>query len=205
MSLDSFGLPPVPPSKPAQVFISHSHQDKVVVDWLVDQVEAVGHKAWVASRDLPPGSNQTEEIRRALAESDAYILLLTEQGYDSEYVKHEVGAAVVSNKPVIALVDHAVADRNLGMLADIVQVRIDRDNLAESAAQITKGLVAVGKQRGVPVQPQPIHVPNQTAVLSVAFEMNVQFQISADQVLLGIFALVAIGALFYIATNEGSG
>jgi len=143
------------------------------------------------------------EARTALAGCDAYILLLTEDGYNSTYVAHEVGAAVVSGKPLIALVDRALDNEPMGMLADIEQVRFHRNDLAASAAAITTGLVRLGAARGVPVEPATIAMPSQPALFSVSIQMDAQFQVTPEQVLVGVAAFMLIGGLIYLASREG--
>ena len=153
------------PAEPrAKVFISHSSKDEAVVRWLAAQVSAAGHEAWVAEWDPQPGEHLTNKVRKQLAECDAYVLLLTEEGYGSLYVAHESGAAVASGKPVIALVDNALAERPMGLLADIEQVRFDRNDLATCTAAITAGLVRFANKRGVQVEPNSIVMPTQPAL-----------------------------------------
>jgi hypothetical protein len=192
-------LPEIPPTT---VFISHSSKDEAVVRWLEAQVKAAGHKPWIAEWDPRPGARLTDKVLGELRGSDAYVLLLTEEGYDSVYVQQESGAAVASGKPVIALVDKDLGPRPLGMLNDIEQVRFDRDNLAESTAAITTGLVQLGKSRGVVVAPDTIVMPTQPAMFQMSVEMKLQFQVTPNQVLIGVGALLVIGGLLYLATKE---
>jgi hypothetical protein len=203
MSVDSAGLPPLPAAVRENIFISHSSKDEAVVRWLAEQVKAAGHQAWVAEWEPQPGEPLSGKVRTALAECDAYILLLTEDGYDSIYVAHEVGAAVTSGKPLIVLVDKNLAERPMGMLADVEQVRFDRDDLAASTAAITTGLMRLGKRRGVLVEPASVVMPTQPALFSVSVQMNAQFQVTPDQVLVGVAAFMLIGGLIYLASREG--
>jgi hypothetical protein len=203
MAIDSIGMPTLPSAPHAKVFISHASKDEAVVGWLAAQVTAAGHEAWIAEWDLQPGGSLSHKVLAALAECDAYILLLTENGYNSTYVAHEVGAAVASGKPLIALVDRALESEPMGMLSDIEQVRFDRNDLAASAAAITTGLVRLGKARGVPVEPATIAVPTQPALFRVSIQMDAQFQVTPEQVLVGIAAFMLIGGLIYLASREG--
>jgi hypothetical protein len=202
MSIDSAGLPPLPTTVPANIFISHSRKDKEVVRWLAEQVKAAGHQAWVAEWEPQPGEPLSGKVLTALAECDAYIFLLTEDGYNSIYVAHEVGAAVTSGKPLIVLVDKNLAEKPMGMLADVEQVRFDRDDLAASTAAITTGLMRLGKRRGVLVEPASVVMPTQPALFSVSVQMNARFQITPDQVLVGVAAFMLISGLIYLASRE---
>jgi len=203
MSIDSPGLPPLPAALRANIFISHSSKDEAVVRWLAAQVKAAGHQAWVAEWELQPGEPLSGKVLTALAECDAYILLLTEDGYDSIYVAHEVGAAATSGKPLIVLVDQSLAEKPMGLLSDVEQVRFDRDDLAASTAAITTGLMRLGERRGVLVEPASVVMPTQPALFSVSVQMNAQFQVTPDQVLVGVAAFMLIGGLIYLASREG--
>ena len=186
----------------ASVFISHSSADEAVVRWLAAQVKAAGHNAWVAEWELQPGDQLSGKVRKALEDCDGYIILLSKSGYDSIYVAHEVGAAVMSGKPVIALVDQTLATKPMGLLADIEQIRFDRNDLAASTAAITTGLMRLGASRGVQVAPDAIMAPTQPAMFSLSLQMDAQFQITPNQVLVGVCAFMIIGGLIYLAARE---
>jgi hypothetical protein len=203
MSVNPTALPALHVGSSAKVFISHSSKDEAVVRWLADQIRAAGHTAWVAEWELQPGGQLTSKVQAALAGCDAYIALLTEEGYDSIYVAQEVGAAVTSGKPVIALVDQNLADKPMGMLADLEQVRFDRDDLAASTAAITTGLRRLGERRGVPDAAVWVSMPTQPALFDISVQMNADFQVTANQVLVGVCAFALIAGLIYLAGREG--
>lgn len=184
------------------MFISHSTKDEAIVRWLVAQIEAAGHRAWVAEWDHRPGQSLTKKVADALRASDAYIVLLTEGGYDSIYVAHEAGAALTSGKPVIALVDQALSARPLGMLTDIEQVRFDRSDLAASTSAIIAGLTRLSRSRGVPLATRDLVTPAQPSLLTMNLDVNAEFHLTADQVLVGITALMLVAGVIYLASRE---
>jgi hypothetical protein len=190
------------PASPKLVFISHSSKDEELVRWLVAHVEAVGHRAWVAEWDLQLGHSLTNKVADALNASDVYMILLTEDGYDSIYVAHETGAASMSGKPVIALVDQELAGRPLGMLNDIEQIRFDRSDLAASTASIVVGLTQLGRRCGVAVTAEAVAAPAQPALLTMSVDINAEFHLTADQVVLGVAALMLVAGLIYLASQD---
>lgn len=203
MSIDPGGRPSLPEAPRAKVFISHSRKDEAVVRWLAAQVKAAGHQAWVAEWELQPGEQLSGKVLSALTECDAYILLLTREGYSSVYVAHEVGAAMTSGKPVIALVDQTLTNEPIGLLADTEYVLFDRDDLAASTAAITTGLMRLAKKHGLPVDRGYVVMPTQPALFTVSLQMNAQFEITPDQILVGVCAFMLIGGLIYLAGHSG--
>ena len=192
-------------SQPFKVFISHSSKDESIVLWLAAQVRATGNEAWVAEWDPQPGQYLTAKVKTALLDCDAYIILLTEEGYDSRYVTQETGAAAITGKLVIALVEHSLADQPMGIISDIEQIRFDRNDLASSTAAITAGLMDLAKRRGVAPTGALVMAPTQPTLFSMSIEMSAQFQVTPNQVLIGVCALMLIGGLIYVANSEDGG
>jgi hypothetical protein len=62
--------------------------------------------------------------------------------------------------------------------------------------------VQLGKSRGVVVAPDTIVMPTQPAMFQMSVEMKLQFQVTPNQVLIGVGALLVIGGLLYLATKE---
>jgi hypothetical protein len=201
MSIEPGGQRRVSGPRRATVFISHASRDEALVGWLAAQVEATGHAAWVAEWNPEPGESLTKKVQSALADCDAFIFLLTEAGYRSIYVAHEVGAAKASGKPLIALVDRRLEGEPLGMLTDVEQVRFDPDDLASSTAAITAGLTRLGESRAA-AESFPVAAATDAGLVTMSLQVNVQFQLTQEQVLVGVLALAAIAGLFYLASIE---
>jgi hypothetical protein len=107
-----------------------------------------------------------------------------------------------TSKPPIVLVDQSLAEKPMRLLADVEQVRFDRDNLAASTAAVTTGIVRLGEKRGVAVEPASIVTPTQPALISVSVQMNAQFQVIPDQVVVGVVAFMLISGLIYMTSLE---
>jgi hypothetical protein len=91
----------------------------------------------------------------------------------------------------------------MGLLSDVEQVRFDRDNLAESTAAITTGLTRLASRRGVAIDTSAVTVPTQPTIFSMSLDMSLKFEVTPNQVLLGVSALILIGGLIYLAGQEG--
>ncbi|TAM71338.1 MAG: toll/interleukin-1 receptor domain-containing protein [Microbacteriaceae bacterium] len=194
------GVQQPPSSARATVFISHDTNDETLARWLKDQVEAAGHDAWVVEWDYQPGAHLTDKVKQHLRDSDAYIVLLTEDGYASPYVQQEAGYAAMSGKLAIALVEKGLAALPMGMFTDVEQVRFDRNDLAASTAAIATGLRNIGLRLRNP-GPTPDAV--QTPVFSLNLRIDAQLRLTPEQFLIGAVVLLAVGGLIYYAAKQG--
>jgi hypothetical protein len=200
MSLSGIQQPPS--SARATIFISHDTNDETLARWLKEQVEAAGHNAWVAEWDYQPGARLTDKVKQNLRDSDAYIVLLTDDGYASPYVQQEAGYAAMSGKLAIAiaLVEKSLGNLPMGMLTDVEQVRFDRNDLAASTAAITTGLRNIGLRLS---DPGPATEAVQTPVFSLNLRIDAQLHLTPEQLLIGAVVLLAAGGLIYYVSGQG--
>jgi TIR domain len=98
--------PPAPvehAKKRYHVFLSYSSQDDAAARRLVQEIEAAGFKVYFAPKDLRAGDAFTDEIRRALHESQELWLLASPNSLRSEWVLTEWGAAWALAKRTIPI------------------------------------------------------------------------------------------------------
>lgn len=80
------------------IFISHNHKDKDVVDSIANRLaktfgkESVFYDNW----SLRPGDSLTEEVNRALANTEYFFLFVTQRSLESEMVKMEWQPALMN-------------------------------------------------------------------------------------------------------------
>lgn len=108
-----------------QAFISHSSRDQPWVDWIAKEVESIGVRAYLAQHDPKPGELLSDKVRREIANSDAVIVLLTVNGYNSPYVQQEIGVAIEQGKLIIPLVHPDLVGASLAMLSGIEYICFD--------------------------------------------------------------------------------
>ena len=77
-------------------FISHSSKDKPFVRQLVSDLTAEGVKVWLDEQRILVGDSIPEKISQGLAESDIFLVVLSEHSVSSEWVKRELNSALVS-------------------------------------------------------------------------------------------------------------
>ena len=85
----------------ADVFISHSSQDKNVADAICSALEANGIRCWIAPRDIRPGMSWPEAIMDAIEGTRIMVLVLSQHSNRSEQVMREVSESVSSGSVVI--------------------------------------------------------------------------------------------------------
>jgi hypothetical protein len=98
-----------------RVFISYSHQDKVVVEKIISRLKIEGHDIWVDSIKLRPGDNFSRKIEEGLEQADALIVVISYNSFRSKWVQAEFSA--------IALQQISKRERR------IIPVKIDRSEV----------------------------------------------------------------------------
>jgi hypothetical protein len=77
-----------------KVFLSYSHQDDPLASKLAQALESEGIRVWYGGRDILPGDNWAQKIAKALADSDAMVVLLSHSALESPSVKREIEYAL---------------------------------------------------------------------------------------------------------------
>ncbi|MDB5756307.1 MAG: hypothetical protein JWR56_2735, partial [Massilia sp.] len=76
------------------VFLSHSHSDKVFADAICHKLEANGIRCWVAPRDIRPSEDWAEAIINAMDNAKVLVLVFSSHSNTSPQVRREVERAV---------------------------------------------------------------------------------------------------------------
>lgn len=85
------------------VFLSHSHQDKVFADAICHSLEAHGIRCWVAPRDIRPSEDWAEAIINALDTARVLVLVFSSNSNGSPQVRREVERAVNKGLHILPL------------------------------------------------------------------------------------------------------
>lgn len=84
-----------------QVFLSYSTIDILQTIELRDFLEKNGIDCWMGKRDIPPGGDYTVEITSAIDQCEVFVLVLTENAQNSQYVISEIECARSKKKRII--------------------------------------------------------------------------------------------------------
>ena len=79
------------------IFISHSRKDQEIARELTARLQAAGYDVWTDSYILP-GDNWASEIGKALEKADFFLVLVTANSSDSEWVTQEVQYALTRSE-----------------------------------------------------------------------------------------------------------
>jgi len=95
----------VRPSKDqaAKVFISYSHQDKTFVKKLAGNLENEGMKVWWDFDALKGGQDWQKEIERGIKQCEYFLVALTPDAVESDWVTNEIAYALQAQKTIIPL------------------------------------------------------------------------------------------------------
>lgn len=81
-------------AKKRVVFLSHSSQDKPVIRKLATDLTAAGVIVWLDEQNLRVGDSIPEGIAQGLADSDFFLIGLSEHSVSSEWAKRELNSAL---------------------------------------------------------------------------------------------------------------
>jgi hypothetical protein len=81
--------------KQYRIFLSHATSDKFIAKAMCQQLDAVGATTFRDDRDIDGGDDIPESIRKAITESDEFVVLLTTNSVNRPWVNLEIGAAWV--------------------------------------------------------------------------------------------------------------
>jgi hypothetical protein len=84
--------------RPREIFLSHASADRLAAGKIVASFRAHGIKVWYSRIHLRGAHAWHDEIGRALARCDWFVVLLTPAAVKSEWVKREVTYAVIEKR-----------------------------------------------------------------------------------------------------------
>lgn len=92
-----------PKNQTMKVFISYAHKDKTFAKKLAGELENAGMKVWWDFDSLKGGQDWQKEIERGIKQCDFFLVALTPDAVESEWVGNEITYAILSQKPIIPL------------------------------------------------------------------------------------------------------
>ena len=128
------------PAPSLEVFLSHSASDKVHIDLVCLQLQALGISVYLAEHDYQPGRMLAQKVSDAIHRCHAVVVLITTASVNSAYVQQEVGIAHECEKPIVPIVEKGIDTRQLGILQGIEYLELDLEHPADTMAKMTASL-----------------------------------------------------------------
>lgn len=85
----------------SHLFLSYSHTESTIARQIKREIETAQHKGWLDEDDIRIGGNWQSQIDAAISSSQAIIVLLSPNAYNSPYVTYEWSYALGAGKPVL--------------------------------------------------------------------------------------------------------
>lgn len=134
-----------------KVFLSHSSNDRDLIQKITDELTREGMEVWDDTREIYLSDNWAQMTSQALEESEAMVVLFTPESIDSKWIKWSIGFAlgnisydhrlvpvlvgdpdrfpeedlpfpwIFENLKVINLPDHRENDENIKQIAEVIK------------------------------------------------------------------------------------
>ncbi len=124
-----------------QIFVSYSHRDRPVADRIIKQLGGLGVSTW-SDREIRAGTNWSDEIKKALEESDTILFLLSPHSLASECLRNELDVALAAGKKIVPVL---VGDVDVSAIPEPLQ-RYQWLDLRHGGEHVIQRLAAVTGQ-----------------------------------------------------------
>lgn len=121
-----------------KIFVSHAHKDNEAARELVSKLSDKGVETWFDEYEIKPGDSWENQIKRALVESEAVIVILGE-GYASPNVLVEAGMALGQGKTIFPVV--VGKNESADIFSSLQRVDASGENGIEMAASQIAGFI----------------------------------------------------------------
>jgi hypothetical protein len=137
----------------SDIFISYVEEDSSVATQIGDGLEAAGYSTWLYERDSLPGPAYLIQMGEAIDQSQAIVIIISNNSMASNQVTTEVVRAHEGTKPFISLL-HGVTQTEFQRgqplwrqaIGASTSIAIDECNIPALANRIVRGLDAMGIQ-----------------------------------------------------------
>lgn len=114
-----------------EVFISHTDEDRQVVEKFKVYIENTGAKVKLHSYTIDPEKTIIEKIKQAIKKCDIGVILWTRNSQGREWIIQEIGALAIVNKPMVVLLEPGI-DPPGAMAVGLHYIRLDSEEALES-------------------------------------------------------------------------
>ena len=130
-----------------KIFISHAISDKKLIQTLINSISPLGIQLLVAEHYISTRSNITTKIEQFIDKSDLAIILLTENGFNSNFVHQEIGYIRKARKPLIQIVENGHENKITGFIYGRDYLKYDPKNPDLLVDQLRNLLIKIRNQK----------------------------------------------------------
>lgn len=127
------------------VFISYSTSDLNLVTEITNQLKQFGANCYVADNIIEAGELLSDKIENAINRADCVLVILTEEGFRSQWVNQEIGLAKAKGKTIIPIIESGVTVA--GVLQGIEYIPLDKSNPQNFLNKLTERITDLKKSK----------------------------------------------------------
>lgn len=129
-----------------KIFVSHSIKDKRILDSLQTLIKGQDLKLLIAEHEISIDHPTTVKIEQMIKQADLGLVLLTKNGFDSGFVREEIGFLKALNKKTILAIEKDLKQDYGGFKYGWDYIEIDPKN-PDKALEKIKSLIHREYQR----------------------------------------------------------
>ncbi len=149
----------------SRIFLSHVEEDLTAMQEFARGLEDRGYATWYFERDVLPGASYLLQITQAIENSDAIVLIASEDALSSDQVTKEVVGAFERGIPffpiLIDITPPELKERQpewRHALGGTAMITVGQEGLGPVIAQVAEGLKAISIKPGGGKAPSPTPV-----------------------------------------------
>jgi len=89
------------PTQQKRIFISYTHSDSRVAQKITNELESLGMKPWIDSREIGPGQSFLERMNEGIAEASYILVLFSKDSHASRWVSREWMSALANKDTLL--------------------------------------------------------------------------------------------------------
>ncbi len=124
-----------------KLFISHAIKDKEFLKMLQRDLEFYNIELFIAKHYEDLERDITDKIKYMIDQSDAALIILTKNGFNSSFVQQEIGYLVKSKKPYLQLIEPEIRNKITGFNYGKGGIDLDIENPDLTIAKVRKSLL----------------------------------------------------------------
>jgi len=98
------------------IFVSHSLKDKILIQDLKNSLVPHGIALLIAEHYRDLSNSISQKIENMIRQCDVALILLTENGYGSNFVQQEIGYIKSCNKPSLQVIEKGLENKITGFI-----------------------------------------------------------------------------------------